>query len=223
MALNKFIPLSPDPNIVLDSDATVARFGHLNTIVDYVNNNAAGLQLEGDGLFDATLKRLKDSVGSLSSLQISTTSITNPGGGSVVTNAAFGKDALLDNTTGEYNTAFGWQSGWNITTGIRNTILGSGSFMTLITGSDNTVVGSSSATALSSGSVAEATVVGTGCIAHTGSTVLGAFAQSTGTNQFVVGSTTVNAGTVDTAAVTPTKRWKVKINGVDYYIALEPA
>jgi len=56
-----------------------------------------------------------------------------------------------------------------------------------------------------------------------GSVILGASATATGNNQFVVGSSGTNAGAVDTAAVTPTKRWKVKINGVDYYIALEPA
>jgi len=55
------------------------------------------------------------------------------------------------------------------------------------------------------------------------SVILGRLATATANNQFVVGSATYNAGAVDTAAVAPTKRWKVKINGVDYYIALEPA
>ena len=38
MPLNKFIPLSPDPNITRDSDMGMAQFGHLNTIVDYLNS-----------------------------------------------------------------------------------------------------------------------------------------------------------------------------------------
>ncbi len=38
MSLNKFIPLSPDPNITRDSDMGMAQFGHLNTIVDYLNS-----------------------------------------------------------------------------------------------------------------------------------------------------------------------------------------
>ena len=38
MALNKFIPLSPDPNITRDSDMGMAQFGHLNTIIDYLNS-----------------------------------------------------------------------------------------------------------------------------------------------------------------------------------------
>jgi hypothetical protein len=37
MALEKFIPLSPDPYITKDSDMKLAQFGHLNTIVDYLN------------------------------------------------------------------------------------------------------------------------------------------------------------------------------------------
>jgi hypothetical protein len=41
MALNKFIPLSPDPNITRDSDMGMAQFGHLNTIVDYLNGTNA--------------------------------------------------------------------------------------------------------------------------------------------------------------------------------------
>jgi hypothetical protein len=38
MSLNKFIPLSPDPNITRDSDMGMAQFGHLNTIIDYLNS-----------------------------------------------------------------------------------------------------------------------------------------------------------------------------------------
>ncbi|MFY7884285.1 MAG: hypothetical protein ACOVOV_05510, partial [Dolichospermum sp.] len=55
-----------------------------------------------------------------------------------------------------------------------------------------------------------------------GSVILGANAGALADNEFVVGSATTPAGTIDTAAVTPTQRWKVKINGVDYYIALQP-
>lgn len=52
---------------------------------------------------------------------------------------------------------------------------------------------------------------------------LGLGATATANNQFVVGSSTQAVGVIDTASVTPTKRWKVKINGVDYYIPLENA
>ncbi len=35
--MNKFIPLSPDPFIVKDDDMPVARFGHINALVDVIN------------------------------------------------------------------------------------------------------------------------------------------------------------------------------------------
>ena len=38
MAINKFTPTSPDPNIQQDSDMVTAKFGHLNTLVDNINN-----------------------------------------------------------------------------------------------------------------------------------------------------------------------------------------
>jgi hypothetical protein len=41
MPLNKFIPLSPDPYITSDPEMTLAKFGHLNTIVDYLNGTNA--------------------------------------------------------------------------------------------------------------------------------------------------------------------------------------
>ena len=39
MALERFIPKSPDINIRNGQDFEVAKFGHLNTIVEYINNN----------------------------------------------------------------------------------------------------------------------------------------------------------------------------------------
>src|SRR6056300_499102 len=50
MALEKFIPSSPDLNLTTDSDLASARFGHLNTLVDYVNNNSGGLKLKDNAL-----------------------------------------------------------------------------------------------------------------------------------------------------------------------------
>jgi hypothetical protein len=94
----------------------------------------------------------------------------------------------------------------NNSTGANNTGIGLGSMSANTTGSNNTAIGSATASGNFSGSV-----------------ILGYQATATASNQFVVGTATTNAGTVDTAAVAPTKRWKVKINGVDYYIALEPA
>ena len=41
MALERFIPKSPDIFIRNSQDFEVAKFGHLNTIVEYINNNSA--------------------------------------------------------------------------------------------------------------------------------------------------------------------------------------
>jgi hypothetical protein len=41
MALERFIPKSPDMFIRNSQDFEVAKFGHLNTIVEYINNNSA--------------------------------------------------------------------------------------------------------------------------------------------------------------------------------------
>lgn len=77
MPLNKFIPTSPDLNITKDSDMGMAQFGHLNTIVDYLNTYvvADSLQLEGVGPLSATARYITDSAGNLSSLAISTGNI----------------------------------------------------------------------------------------------------------------------------------------------------
>lgn len=50
MPLERFIPLSPDPNITTSSDMGMAQFGHLNTIVDYLNgtNALTDIKIAGD-------------------------------------------------------------------------------------------------------------------------------------------------------------------------------
>lgn len=35
--MEKFVPLSPDPYLRKDADATVAKFGHLNAVLDVIN------------------------------------------------------------------------------------------------------------------------------------------------------------------------------------------
>ncbi len=52
--LNEFTPKSPDPSIITQADQGLAKFGHINIIVDYLTNRpiyannaaavAAGLQ-----------------------------------------------------------------------------------------------------------------------------------------------------------------------------------
>jgi hypothetical protein len=50
MSLNKFVPLSPDPFLNNDPDMSLAKFGHLNSVVDYVNSTLYGFsRIENTG------------------------------------------------------------------------------------------------------------------------------------------------------------------------------
>lgn len=74
MALEKFIPQSPDRFIRNSKDFEVARFGHLNEMIDYINNYVLpdGLQLAGSGPMSTTLRAITDNLGNASKLSLST-------------------------------------------------------------------------------------------------------------------------------------------------------
>ena len=88
-----------------------------------------------------------------------------PGGGNIATNEAFGTDALVNNTTGDYNTAIGyqalqaniggvwntavgWQSLWKNTTGSYNTAYGVGALVDNVSGYQNIGIGMAAGSAL---------------------------------------------------------------------------
>lgn len=77
MPLERFIPKSPDPFIRNSQDFEVAKFGHLNTIIEYVNTYVVtdSLQLAGIGPLTSTARYITDSLGNASSLAISTTRV----------------------------------------------------------------------------------------------------------------------------------------------------
>ena len=77
MPLERFIPKSPDPNIRNSQDFEVAKFGHLNTIIEYVNTYVVtdSLQLSGIGPLTSTARYITDSLGNASSLAISSGNI----------------------------------------------------------------------------------------------------------------------------------------------------
>lgn len=77
MPLERFIPKSPDPFIRNSQDFEVAKFGHLNTIIEYVNTYVVtdSLQLAGTGPLTSTARYITDSLGTNSSLAISTGNI----------------------------------------------------------------------------------------------------------------------------------------------------
>jgi hypothetical protein len=158
------------------------------------------------------------------------------GAGSQSNNTVLGLSALSSNTSGNFNVAIGPSSLFSNTTGTGNIGIGHFSAVQISNGTNNIAIGRE---ALSNGNSSGNVVVGMqACNVATGSNnvvlglqaqagnfsgsvVLGRAATADGNNQFVVGSTTYNAGIIDTATVTPDKRWIVKINGVNYYIALQ--
>lgn len=363
MALNKFIPTSPDENIKQDSDMATAKFGHLNTIVDALNNGEVGgskLALETAATLSTTMQPIINGCGATSDTLISCQFITNRGGGNVLTNVAFGENALRDKVSGgsnvavgyntmvsnqfgdgntavgraplalmcngSFNTALGYEAmvfggctnAYNVvignrtmqlsnapnhainsniaiggqdtmrlntgsnniilgnsglscntiascnvgmghsvfgssssscqvaignnsmrknTTGYGNTAVGHLSMCNTSTGLGNTAMGSNVMSQNSSGSFNTAsgyfaminnttgsnnTVLGACATSgnFSGSVILGREATATANNQFVVGSSSFNAGTVTTEANTSTKVWNVKINGEDHKILL---
>jgi hypothetical protein len=148
-------------------------------------------------------------------------------------NVAIGT-AALSYATSNSNTAVGTEAGQLISSGQGNSLLGAYSGSALETGTGNVVIGRNSnvyssgtnfSISIGEGAKSESYSVAIGSLASSGGysycVSLGTGATATANNQFVVGSTAQNVGIVDTAAVTPTKRWKVKINGVDYYIPLQ--
>ena len=77
----------------------------------------------------STLQSVKDTLGNTSPLLLSTTSITNYGGGSITTNTVFGDQGLLNNSTGANNTALGYSAGSGITTGQNCIYIGNNQFV----------------------------------------------------------------------------------------------
>jgi hypothetical protein len=77
MALERFIPKSPDPFIRNSQDFEVAKFGHLNTIIEYINSYVVtdSLQLAGSGPITSTARYITDSLGNASAISISTTKV----------------------------------------------------------------------------------------------------------------------------------------------------
>ena len=118
-------------------------------------------------------------------------------------NCAVGYRALFNNTGGD-NTAVGaFYAMFANTTGTRNTGIGAYALNGNTTGQYNTAIGYNT----SSGNFSNSTILGYG-------------AAASADNQFVVGSSGVNAGAVTTEVNASTKVWNVFINGVAQKILL---
>jgi hypothetical protein len=236
------------------------------------NTYPALIKVGDNTSIDGTLKVLSDGAGNDLPLWVSTTSLTNYGGGNVLTNTAFGSFALFSNTTGTSNTAFGFSAlyfnltanqntafGTNAatynTTGEGNTAMGWQSLIWNETGSGNVAIGNranygttgqSCSNNVAIGNLAllfnygnnnvaigyqslrnnttatNNTAVGTNTASgnFSGSVILGNQATATANNQFVVGSSTTNAGAVNSNGflIGANSAWNVKVNGTDYNI-----
>jgi hypothetical protein len=98
------------------------------------------IKVGDNGAVDATLQRLSDGEGNDLPLLISTSSVTNLGGGAASGCTAFGESALLDNLTGTNNTAIGKSSLEN-NTASNNTALGFEAALTNTSGTSVTAIG----------------------------------------------------------------------------------
>jgi len=165
----------------------------------------ARVGIKGSGSTSATTSLLVQNSAGRSSLQVlDDTSVFNYGGGSVITNTAYGQFALQNNSTGSKNVALSYGCLLFNTTGSNNTAVGFESLRPNTTGSNNTAVGD-----------------GTRSGDFSGSLILGKDATATANNQFVVGSSTTNAGAVNSTSDVPaTFLWSVRINGTNYKILM---
>ena len=114
-----------------------------------------------------------------------------------------GHGANYFNSSGSENAMFGFRASATMSSGSRNTAIGAYTTEGASSGNDNTVVGYRATHANNNACV-----------------VLGRAATATASNQFVVGSSSYNAGTVVTASQTQTRYWEVVINGVTERILL---
>ena len=141
------------------------------------------------------------------------------GGGANVNSVAIGKEALQNNTTYQ-NCAVGYRALYNNTGGDNTAI---GAFYAMFantTGGRNTGIGTYALNGNTTGQWNSALGYNTSSGNFDGSVILGYGAGATASNQFVAGSSAVNAGAVTTETNSSTQVWNVIINGVARKILL---
>ena len=126
----------------------------------------------------------------------------------------------LQRTTADNNTGIGVSALRYNTTGNSNVAIGNGTLSSNTTGFNNTAIGNNAMSVGTVGSFNTAIGYNTDAQDFSGNVVLGASATATANNQFVVGSTTYNAGAVATEVNTSSQVWNVVINGVARKILL---
>jgi hypothetical protein len=186
------------------------------------NAPSATGHFKGSGSTSATTALLvTNSSGLIGLIVTDDGSVSSYGKGGQITNAAFGGTALGANTSGSLNAGYGYASLQFNTTGGSNTAIGFQSGYGNATGSNNTSIGRNAN--ISVANYSDNTAIGAfaDCGGFSGSVMLGKSAIATADNQFVVGSSTTNAGSVaSTTTAIATFLWTVKINGTDYKILM---
>jgi len=121
--------------------------------VNIAPTSSVKFHVKGSGSTSATNTAIfENSSGAQSLVVRDDGSVYNLGGGSVLSNLAFGESALISNTTGSGNVALGQESLSANTGGIANVGVGKMSLRVLSSGDENTAVGDNALFSLSSGS-----------------------------------------------------------------------
>jgi len=198
------------------------------------NTLTARTQIKGTGATNATTALLVQNSAGTNSLQCTDDlSVFSHGPGAIASNTIFGKGAGVGIAGATNSTVFG-VGALAVGGGGSNTAIGSAVLTTVVRGSNNTCVGHSAG---SIGNFNNNTIIGSGAIpsttgnlntavgtaitcANSFCTILGNAAASTANNQFVVGSSSTNAGAVAAEVNTSANVWNVIINGVARKILL---
>lgn len=206
--------------------ATTFSQGNQNLSITNVNGNVTfqntPVQVVGSGSTSATTSLLVQNSAGASSLQVTDDgSVFNYGKGALTTNTAFGVSAIGGNNTAGNLSAFGRGALQANTSGSSNSAFGRNALSGNSSGSSNSAFGVGCLTANTSGSNNSSLGVDTSSGNFSGSVILGNEATATANNQFVVGSSTTNAGAVNSTTDVPaTFLWSVRINGTNYKILM---
>jgi hypothetical protein len=177
-----------------------------------IANNTSGTQITafGTGAAGSNTTGIRNTAFGNAALTLTSTGSSNN---------AFGYRALVLNTSGSSNTAMG-DLALERTTASNNTGFGAASLQNTSSGSGNVGIGANALNAHTTGSNNSALGFNTASGNFSGSVILGHAATATANNQFVVGSSTTNAGSVTTESNLSLKVWNVIINGVAQKILL---
>lgn len=152
-----------------------------------LNNDLALKATLASPTFTGTLTTANDAV--INSVKV------GKGGGNISSNTALGNNAGQSNTTGNNNTSIGVSAGFNTQSGQLNTAIGSQAMVNNVGGSSCVAVGVNAL--LNQVALVDNTAIGVGALSdntlYNNVGGLGASCQANGSNQIVLGNTSINA------------------------------